>query len=602
MKKLAIFLILLVTTLMFTIQSTYAVDTTVENEISDELIWTRAANGGYYFVQSNRFLIDFDVIRMEFNTTLGEWIEAFVATAGPYNSVVEVFNDDDPFSTPIKTFTIGYEAPGVTEVMFLFDDTPLDFDVDMDAYTNKYLQITLLLNPNPEPTSPSLVNNVQHWMNNYRGEYDFIITEIRTLLLDQTVADLPTTEGSPEESGQIGSVTDWNYNSTSGIFGAKVQYYQEYNLAIENVAFTDASFLDRVSSIDYYTLNGDKFFQFNFIDNPNVLITGSGQFAKEWNGFALWNLSTNEFVQYNKALAITYIEVTENREIFGYLYLPGIPMDDLLAVSGNFNYRYGYKNLIGVQRYNDWEKAVFHLEKDQQSSGSQSLFEGTLPQWSYDVLSTSLAAVSVGTILSMVPGLQVIGIPLLAAGVAGIVATNISAITHVKTGLIDEIQLATLTPQLRNTLNEHYTEAAGALTVLPSNAQVHKLFFGLFTKPNTNVVEPDASSLVYTEITWATKGQVYTLDEKFIDSESILDQDYLDSLPPEGEGGWFDQWFGEYAQIAKGALIIFGVLFIAPYLDKGSTSIKNIFRDKRKLVIVAIIILFLLFFTGVIRL
>lgn len=429
MKKLTILFILSIIAAASLIQPTFATSLPISEEISDEIGWTVAATDGYYYAQSDRFLIDFAEVEMEFGAVLGDWAQAFVAAAGPYNSVVEIY-DDDELGSLVKIYTIAYELPDAPDILFLFDDTPNDYTVDVRAYQNKYMQITLLLNPDAEPASPSLLTNAQFYLNNYRLEYTFNIVTFRDVLQGQTIADLPTTAGNPYQSGLTGVVWDWSYNDVTNTFGAKVQYYSEYDLAIPNVGFADDAFLDHVESIDYYTVDGQKFFQFNFIESENVLLTGSGQFAKRWNGFALWNLSSNEFIMYNKALALTYIEVTEDRKIYGYLYLPNIPVEDLLSVSGAFYYRYGYKNIWGTQKYEEWKQAVFFLEKDEESYGSQSMWEGSLPQWSYDVLSASLAAASVGIIVSMIPGLQPIGLTLLASGVAGIVATNVGAIEH----------------------------------------------------------------------------------------------------------------------------------------------------------------------------
>lgn len=599
MKKLTILILLFILSMLMIPSDTYASDLGFPGSIKmDELSWTRAASGGYYYIQSNRFLIDFSEVDMEFNTQIGDWEQAIVAYAGDFNSRVDIYETDVSLSS-LKHFNISYESPEVPEVMFLFGDEVQSYTADTDQYMGKYMQITLMLNPSP----PSgLVTNIEFWMNNYHDQYNFIINTYRELLIDQTIEDLPLTAGNPYVSGLTGTVHDWVFDDVTNTFAAKVQYYYEYNISITNIAFADDAFLSNVESIDYYTIQGEKYFQFNFIDNENVLLTGSGQFAKQWNGFALWNLSTNEFIQYNKALALTYIEVTEARQMFAYLYLPGIPMDDVLNVNGHINYRYGYKNIFGTQKYNDWEMAVFSLEKDAESYGSQSIFEGALPQWSYDVLGGSIAAFSIGIILSMVPGLQPIGLTLLLGGLAGIVSVNAAAIHHVKTGLTTEIETITPNTTLRTTLNNHYTLAAGSLTVIPTNAQVHKLFIGTFTKTATNVVEPDANTLVYTEVTWATNGQVYTLDQKIIDSEAILDQDYQSNLPVEGETGWFADLFGGVVPpwvIWTGVIVL--ILYFAPTVDKGTTSLTNILGNRKKTVLIAVIVIILLIVAGVIR-
>lgn len=600
MRKIVISILTLCLSLLLITPKTYANSPSFRVNMADDITWFQAASDGVHYLTTAEILIDFAELEMEFHTTLGQWENAILPSVNTYNSVLEIY-DNNETGDFIKSYRIAYEDPSAPELMFLFDDQMnQSYTVDMRDYRDKYMKIILLLNPNAQPSSPSLLSNAQFYVNNYRSQYTFIINVLRETLANQTVDDLPLTAGNPDQVGKTGIVRDWVYNGLTNSFAAVVEYYEEYDLIIPNVAFRDAAFLDKVESIDYFSRDDQKYLQFNFFENDNVLLTGSGQFAKKWNGMALWNLTTNEFIMYNKALALTYIEVTPSREIFGYLYLPSIPIDDLLAVSGHFKYRYGYTNFWGTQKYEDWQKAVFHLEKDKQSYGSQSIFEGALPQWTYDVLATSLASVAIGSILSMVPGLQPIGIPILALGVAGIVVADVGAIQHVITGKTDEMQSFVPNITLRNTLNEHYTKAAKSMVVLPTNAKVHKLYMGLFTKTNTNVVQPDADTLTYTEITWVTKGQVYTLDEKLIDSKAILDQDYFDSLPPEGSSPWPDL-FGNLPSWIPILGITILVLLIAPTVDKGTSSLSNIFSNRKKFIIVLIIALIILFATGIIR-
>ena len=609
MKKILSTFILLIIALFATVSVVYAEEIPpAETSIEDRFTWDAAASGGYSYAFTNRVMIDFDSIFVEMNTTLlgafnGEvqtpdWENFIVPTAGIYSSKVEVY-DSAVSVSPIKSWFITYESPEATEVLYS-NNGDGTYELDTKTYTNKYIQITLMLNTDTKPVD--FYYTVQNRMNNFPESWDFNV-EVTYAQIAATIADLPITAGNPYQEGLTGNVIDWNYDSTANTFAATVRYFGDYNVVINNLGFGDDSFLDKVATIDYYTVDGEKYFQFNFINNENALLTGSGQFATKWNGFAMWNLTTNELIVFNKALALTYMEVTEDREIYAYLYLPNIPIDDMVAVSGHYAYRYGYKNVIGTQKYEPWQTSFFALEKDQQSYGSQGVFEGALPQWSYDAGAYSLAGLAVGSILSMIPGLQAIGIPLLFASAAAMIVANAIAIDHVLYGKIDEIQAITPSTTLRTTLNNHYTQAAGSLVILPSNAKVHKLFTGLYTKVGTNLVEPDASTLVYTEITWVTNGQVYTLTEDIIDSEAILDQDYQNNLPPEGSNEIIDWWrdtFGDNAPLVIGVLIVAGVLWIMPTVDKGVTSLSNILKNPRKVIAIVLIILVLLFATGII--
>lgn len=608
MKKIITTAILLVLSLFATASLVYATPSPIEASIEDEFIWDEAASGGYAYAFTNRVLIDFESIYVEMSTLLmgafnGEeqtpdWENFIIPNAGPYSSRIEVY-DTAVSSTPTDSWFITYEAPGATEILFSNDGLG-GWEIDTSTYTDKYIQIVVMLNSDTKPEDFYYTTPTR--MNDFPGSWDFNV-DVTYTSTSATIEDLPETSGNPYQEGLIGEVYGWEYQVGDNQFVATIRYYNDYMLTVEDVGFSDPSFLNKVDTIDYYTVDGEKYLQFNFIDNENVLLTGTGQFAEQWNGFAIWNLTTNEFIQYNSALALTYLEVTENREVYAYLYLPNIPIDDVLAVEGNYNYRYGYKNVFGTQKYEDWEKAYFALEKDQSTYGSQGIFEGTLPQWSYDAAAYSLAALAAGSILSMVPGLQVIGVPLLFVGGALMISANVAAIDHVITGKVDEIETITPSTALRTTLNEHYTKAAGSLTVVPSQAKVHKLFTGLFTKVGTNVVEPDADTFVYTRITWVTAGQVYTLPEELIDSEAALDQDYLDSLPPEGSneiGDWWQDTFGENAPYVIVGVIILGIMWIAPTLEKGSRSIGNIVAKPRLLLTVGVIVFILLIVTGII--
>jgi len=604
MKKILLTFILLILSAFFVISVTHA-DPLPQANIEDDFTWDEAATGGYSYAFTNRVLIDFDSIYIEMNTLLlgafngsvqtPDWENFIVPTAGIYSSRIEVY-ESAISSTVLKSWFMTYEAPGATEMLFS-NNGDGTWEIDTTSYTDKYIRIVLMLNTDTKPVDFYYTTPAR--MNAFPDSWDFNV-EVTYSALSATIEDLPDTAGNPYQEGLTGEVIDWEYNDLNNTFAGSVRYYADYNILIENIEFGDDSFFDKVETIDYYTVDGDKYFQLNFYDNENVLLTGTGQFAETWNGFALWNLTTDELVVYNRALALTYIEVTSEREIYAYLYLPGIPIEDILAVSGHYDYRYGYTNVFGTQKYYPWETTYFALEKDQSTYGSQSAWEGTLPQWTYDAAALSLAALSVGAILNMVPGLQVIGVPLLFVSAALMIDAGVKAINHVVTGKIDEIQTITPTTVLRNKLNNHYTTAVGALIILPSNAKVHKLFTGLYTQVGTNVVEPDASSLVYTEITWVTNGQVYTLNQDFIDSEAILDIDFQNSLPPEGSNGWLNDTFGDNAPWVIGIGIAAIGFWFLPTLDKGLSSASNILKKPGKAIALLAIVIIILLVTGVI--
>lgn len=550
MKKLIIMVIVLFMAMLTITQPTYAALSS-ENDISDELQWQRITLDGKYAIRTLRFQIDFADVSMELNTTMSGWENFIVDVNGATYSRVDIYNTQT-FGTPIKTYQIIYEAPEATEILLLSDGSNV-WNADVTAYEGKWMQITLMLDPS---ASISLINNVEYWINNYRGMYDFNINVRYEVNLYQSVDDLPLTAGNPQQEtpGKIGEVVDYYYDGVNNTFLATVRYFQDYNIAIENVDFGDDDFLDSVASINYYSIGSEKFFQFDFVDSEEVLLTISGEYEALWTGFGVWNLSTNDLVVYNRALALTYIDVEPDRDVYGYLYLPNIPIDDMLSVAGHFNYRFGYKDIIGRQKYREWEEAAFVLEKDQASYGSDIFNHGALPQWTYDVVKTASFLNPIAALFTMIPGWQDVGFLLNYTGrYAGIIATIVAAggLEKAITGKIDEIETIAPDTVLRSKLNEYYTEAAGELIVLPTDVDIHKLYFGAFTAYNSNVVDIDASSLTYTEITWVTKGQIYTLPEELIDEISILDPE--DVAPPEDTQDLLT-WIKEFIQALLASL------------------------------------------------
>lgn len=528
MKKIISLVIVALMALLVMVRPTYASLSTTNN-IADELQWQRITLDGKYAIRTLRFQVDFADVAMEFSTTMSGWENFIVQENGSTYSRVDIYTNQS-LGTPIETYNIVYEEEGVTEILFLSDGNG-NWNVDVSEHTGKWMQITLMLDPS---ASVSLINNVEYWINNYRTMYDFTV-DVRYEVNDfQTIEDLPFTAGNPQQEtpGKIGDVFEYFYDPVNNRFFGTVRYYEEYNFVISNVDFNDDDFLDNVEKVNYYSIGTQKFFQFDFIDSNEVILTESGSYSTNWSGFAIWNVTTNEFIMYNRALALTYIDVEPDRDVYGYLYLPNIPMDNLLSVAGYFNYRFGYKNVLGQQKYHEWEKLEFILEKDEQSNGDIPGSPGALPQWSYDAIKYSAAGVGVGLLISLIPGFQPVGFFLLYTGAIGAVAAGTAGtIDRAVSGKIDDIETISPDIVLRSKLNEYYSQAADELIVLPTDVDIHKLYFGSFTEFNTNVVDIDADTLHYTQIVWVTKGQVYSLEDEFIDEISILDPE--DAAPPE---------------------------------------------------------------------
>lgn len=596
MKKIAILLILLAVAFLIIPSKTYAIETFTN--ISDNLTWSKAAENDIVYVQTDRFMIDFSSIEIEINTSLSEHFNVFIAAANDLYSRVEIYDSVDS-QIILDWYYIAYEIPSATEMMYSFGDDGIGL-IDVTQYTGKYMQIVLLTNPDPAVV---VYGNIDFYLNNYRTEYSFNINKYHIINPATTVDTLPFTAGNPNPdfvSLKMGEGLDWAYDTTTNTFAITIRYFEDFMLTIPNITFGDDAFIDKVQSINYYTIGTEKYLQFNFLNSGNALLTRSQDYQKQWNGYAVWNLTTNELVVYNRALALTYIDITDSRDVYAYLYIPNIPIDDLITVAGHFNYRYGYTNFLGQQRYYDWETSVFVLEKDRASYGATSVFEGALPQWSYDLLENSAAAFGIaGMIINKIPELSATSFYLNLASF-GMIPVVAGGIQKVATGNISEIETITPSTTLKTILNNHYTLASNSLTILPSDAQVHKLYLGSFTKYQTNAVEPDPSSFIYTEITWTTAGQIYTLDERFIDSQAILDIDDQANLPPEDAPFVFD--WSQLSDTVKAIAIIAVVVVIfviLPSVDKGLTAFTNITKNPRKLLMTIIIAFIILLLLGV---
>jgi hypothetical protein len=167
-------------------------------------------------------------------------------------------------------------------------------------------------------------------------------------------------------------------------------------------------------------------------------------------------------------------------------------------------------------------------------------------------------------------------------------------------GETTENESITPTTTLRAKLNEHFALASNsAYYLLPSDATVSRLYLGNFSQIGTDYVVPNGDTFTYTEITWLTNGRVYVLDEKVIDTQAIVDQDYLDALPEEDPNFW--DLLAKYGTIVIVVLVIIAVMILLPIIEKGATAFKKLVSEPRKIIILGIFIFIILVVTGVIR-
>lgn len=597
MKKIVSFIILSILALMVSIQPTYAEATT---QIKNDFTWGLSNDGTVMSLRSQRKEINFSDIFIQIDTAYYEYDYLFVPDAQGIHSRVYIY-ETPTSSIPLKSYDFEHEVPEATDVMYMMEnDNPY---LNFQSHIGLYMQIVLVMNPlvtsgNAHFEGPG--SQFQYWFYEYPELHHFSILVGYEIIYNATIADFPETSGSPYGEGELGTVLDWNYNETTDTFSGSLLYNQRFFFTIPGVTFGSDDFLENVESVQYYSYEDEKFFLFTYTGSEEVL-TAANPEAAAWSGFAIWNLTTNELVSYNKARALTYIEVLPNRDMFAYLYLDQIPVDEILTVSGFVDYRYIKNNFSTLWRtvYGDWNRHNFYLEADAETYG---FVDSTLPQWALDIMYYSSAAGIAAGILGMfVPGLQPIAFKLLAMSFALAVTTEVvGGLTTVIQGQTDEIQTISPTTSLRATLNSHFALASNsAYYLLPSDATVSKLYLGNFSQIGTDYVEPNGDTFTYTEISWITNGKVYVLDEKVIDTQAIVDQDYLDSLPEEDPNFW--DLLAKYGTIVIVVVGIIAVMILLPIIEKASTSLKRLVSEPRKLFIFAIFVVIVLIMTGVIR-
>jgi hypothetical protein len=406
---------------------------------------------------------------------------------------------------------------------------------------------------------------------------------------DVAISSLPETTGNPMTSEGVYGDVFFNLDKVTHNLKLTVNYsgvaYQLADRVIE-----DIEFLEGVEKSYYYTIDDEKFIVFYYADSD---LTNASA-AKRWNGFAIWNLTTNEIIITNRAWILTYIDVASDNKAYGYYYMPEIPVEDLLSVSLTFQYRVGKKGIttLWAQKWSEYETKSLILEKDSVS------LESRVPQWTYDVYTGSTVALAAGAIFTAIPGTQFIGIPLLIAGGLGTTAAISGELDGMINGGIDEIEQIIPDSTLTSKINSHYTEVAGKpIQINYSTNKLYKLYLGNYAGTDVNYVEFDEETFTYTEVSWVTNGTVYVMEGEHILTSTIIDREYEANRPADSEGllGVLDKLLEVIIYIA--VVVVLAVIVIA--LIK-----QGILTDPKKAIVFFIVmsilvsIIYLLFASG----
>lgn len=534
MKKLTVLLLVMLG--MFFVSENFqtrAYPSSIENVV-EKFEWTLKYKNGTYFIESNIIQVEHDHMNMVLRVADLDYIGKDIIQPGYLSNVSFYLDYNQTNSSFLKYFD--YEAGSYSDYMYLSDKdtyhTPTYEIFDLGVYKGLYmkvrLQLTSVLTNNERQQLVYLLNSDDV---NYMFDWSFEVYNV----VEETISllDLPETTGSPFVNANLMLPNETYYGTVEFSYINNdvtliIKYFGEYVYVLENVVFSDASFLDDVENVYYYTENGDRYLYFSYGEADDFVLTDGNAVAKPWKGFTIWNLTTHEVHVTQRAWVLTYIDVVD-LNAYAYFYMPTIPHDDLLSVSLTFNYRVGRKGITTFwsQKYSDWETKAIILER-----GAESLT--SLPQWVYDTYVYSASAMAAGLAISLIPTVgPAVGIPLLVAGSIGAVTGAVGAVVELMTFDINQIEKINYPSSiLKSTIESHYSELVGS-PVTVGSTPLYKLHMGSFTGTDVNYVEFDQSNFKYTEIVWTTNGQVYVLSEDYIDEQVIVDRDYVATRPEE---------------------------------------------------------------------
>lgn len=353
------------------------------------------------------------------------------------------------------------------------------------------------------------------------------------------ISDLPTTTGNPMvESGRYGIV---NFSKTDDGVYFKVSYLG--NEKFIKSYFADDHFLNHVQSANYYTYQGQRYMMFFYGDGNPYLLEADVQ---HWNNFSVWNMTTNEMITTNKLWVLTYVVVNteynplsdnedDRHQLKAYYYTPTIPTEDLLSVSLTFDYQTATRGWLGLgtKKWGEVKTQAILLEKDAQNLSNH------VPQWTYDLYYTSILSITAGTILTLIPGTQPIGIGLLIAGSGLAGAAALGQLSAAYTGNVNDIERVYPDTDFKAELDLNYSYLAGMPINMDAEKNgLYKLNLGSFTGPGVVDVRPIQDTYKYAEITFITRGTVYTLTTDEIESGVIVTKPGV--TPGETPPGWGD--------------------------------------------------------------
>lgn len=402
----------------------------------------------------------------------------------------------------------------------------------------------------------------------------------------EQVSQLPNTQGSIFDNyNQMGEVT-WTIDGYDATF--QILYNGVYQLNYTFNSSTDMSIFEESSEAYYYSYEGQKFIVFNHGDES--MFDERNFRTKTFVPYTIWNLSTNQLSTIDEFNVYIYVREESGNNLYAYFYVDEFVIEHLLSATISMQYR--YVPYIGSK--GDWQPYFKVLEAGNINPGSIS--------WQLQAAAISSTATLIGM---AIPGLQlpalIIGTPVTAA-LMFLSYDQLIDGEALFTGSIEEIAEVTapttsLVNEINGALSEQYDAFQG---INLSSFTLWKLHLGTFNKAfqqgvEVNMEEDPAFNIV--QFRYQTDGQVYTMTEEdynvvFVPG-ALEEKDVLISIPE----GWTLERIGTIILVLVGGYV---ALKILPALDKGAGSLINIIRNPKKLIVIGLIILVVLYLSGVI--
>ncbi len=511
---------LLITTFIFIVSffafsiTTYATPGTEDKTDITRLFntWELEENAGIFTVTSNRIENNANWITAEIDT--GFWSSEahgsdfnfynfVVAGYGAITSRVEVFSDATTIHRS-AVFHFVYEAPQVTQVMFLSNGNRWRADIDQGMHYS----ITFVLNENLTASQRNRVVSVMNaggsW-GDITQVYLFTIYSFTTIenriILDPTdpndYAQLPTTSGSifnEQPLAHVDIVVD-GYSIEMEIRYDTV-YFVHYTFSAE----TDMSIFNENYEVFYYTHEGVNFVIFNH--GTESMFTQSGERLETFIPYTIWNLQTNEISTINQFNVYMHVRQEDAQNVFAYFYVDEFVIDNLLSVTTFMQYR--YISIFGGQ--GEWTSHHRILEHD-------IIIDGNI-SWKIQAAAISTVATGIG---AMIP---VIGLPILIVGAPISLYLQYLSFQEMMDGNmlwigdINEIeQVVNPSTSLKSEIAGGYHEADSDFAGLDLDTfTLWKLHLGTFNKPFQDRIEIREGSLSVIQFKYQTDGRVYTID------------------------------------------------------------------------------------------